>query len=1003
METQTFGRRSPHRIQVSDINSGVQAARELVQKSSFLEAFDVYEQLAATFPDLSIPILAELYEVYQKLPNRSRYHLYVARHFNFGVKSGDKVIDIGSGHIPFPLATHLSDITLTDHGYGRAGAPFKHVDGKPVYECNIEKLPFAEKEFDFAYCSHVLEHVDDPIKACRELMRVAKRGYLETPNRAKDLFLDSGKPSNHHWMVDTGRDGLIFRPYTPELLDGLQCNVLMQMHTAPQTDREKAFSALIYLKGDMVNTMLLWENEFAVRVLDANQNVIAEHIPGSTKTTPSTSPSIRISESERTPSTTGPRLKFLQVHPFYPHYLEQFYAGRPDLGIANFDTQIQALLDDAFSGIHIFAPEMKKLGYDSQFIVANCPPSQAKWMQEHGKGLKDQNDWVREIVREQIETIKPDILYLSEPIQFDARFVRTLSHRPKLVVGWRASDIPGDTDWSTFDLFLSSLTGMRETALKLGAKKAVHFYPGFPGWIYEKIRHIQPTHDVAFIGSWNPGQYRIRNRLLARLASEASHFSCAMHISGTQPDMPPELARLNLGPRFGMEMQRALRSGRIAFDARGEIGVWAGTTERTNDLAARETANMRIFEATGSGVFLLTQHHDNLSQYFEIGREIETYRDENEMIEKIRYYIAHPEEREAIARRGHERCVRDHSLEARARAFDKILRENLVPASAPVLTSRPVEIQLQEKARTAFQAQNYTESLRLLNKTKATRRELRDTDFLRAQCFLYNNEPHAAIEALREELRFFPDHAEAAALLESLSKQFIPEDTFQTGDPEFEDLLKKIRPNTMLSKQRLFSLFSLAKQVCVHKVPGNFVECGVAAGGSSALMAWVISKYSHIPRKIFSFDTFEGMPEPGVFDQFQGIEANATGWGTGTCAAPVRSLMGVATKLSVQDKIVPVKGFFQDTLPVKRSEIGQIAMLHLDADWYESTKVILDNLFDQIVESGVLQVDDYGHWEGCKRAVHEFEQARGLQFQLKQVDYSGVWFQKLTALQPAAC
>jgi len=1002
METPLFGKRTPHRIRATDANSGALTARELVRQGKHVEAFDVYEQLTASFPDLAIPFLAELYDVYQTLPNRSRYHLYVARHFDFGIKPGDKVIDVGSGHIPFPLATHLSDITLTDHGYGRAGAPFKHIDGKPVFECNIEKLPFADGEFDFAYCSHVLEHVDDPIKACRELMRVAKRGYLETPNRAKDLFLNSGKVSNHRWIVDTGRGGLIFRAYSPELLEGLQSKILMEMHTAPKTDREKAFSALIYLKADMVNTMLLWEKDFNVCVLDAQQNVVQEYRAGSN--TPAAPKQERIEVTSKTESSPAPRLKFLQVHPFYPHYLEQFYARHPDLGTASFDIQIQALLDDAFSSIHIFAPEMKKLGYDSQFIVTNCPPSQVKWMQEHGKGLKNQNDWMCEIVREQIETLKPDVLYLSEPIQFDSRFVRTLSHRPKLIVGWRASDIPGDTDWSSFDLFLSSLTGMRETALKLGARKAVHFYPGFPAWIYEKVRDIQPSHDVAFIGSWNPGQYRVRNKLLTRLASEASGsahpFSCALHISGPQVDMPPEVARLNLGPKFGMEMQRALRSGRIAFDARGEIGVWAGTTARANDLAARETANMRIFEATGSGIFLLTQHFDNLSSYFEIGREIETYRDESEMIEKIRHYIAHPKEREEIARQGHERCMRDHSLNARARAFDQIIRQHL---PAPTAATKAIEVQLQDKAREEFAAKNYSEALRILNKTKATRRELRDTDYLRAQCFLNNNEPHAAIEVLREELRFFPDHGEARALLEKLAAQYTPADTLQTGDEEFEKLLKKIRPYTMLSKQRLFSLFSLAKQVCIHRVPGNFVECGVAAGGSSALMAWVISKYSDKPRKIFSFDTFEGMPEPTAFDQHEGVEANATGWGTGTCAAPIRSLMDIATQLGVENGVVPVKGFFQDTLPVKRSEIGPISMLHLDADWYESTKVILDNLFDQIVESGALQVDDYGHWEGCKRAVHEFEQARGLRFNLKQVDYSGVWFQKLTALQPASC
>jgi hypothetical protein len=87
-----------------------------------------------------------------------------------------------------------------------------------------------------------------------------------------------------------------------------------------------------------------------------------------------------------------------------------------------------------------------------------------------------------------------------------------------------------------------------------------------------------------------------------------------------------------------------------------------------------------------------------------------------------------------------------------------------------------------------------------------------------------------------------------------------------------------------------------------------------------------------------------------------------------------------------------VKGYFQDTLPRKKDEVAPIALLHMDADWYESTKTILDNLYDFVVPDGFIQVDDYGHWEGCRQALHEFESIRKTNFKLNAIDYSGVWF-----------
>jgi hypothetical protein len=307
----------------------------------------------------------------------------------------------------------------------------------------------------------------------------------------------------------------------------------------------------------------------------------------------------------------------------------------------------------------------------------------------------------------------------------------------------------------------------------------------------------------------------------------------------------------------------------------------------------------------------------------------------------------------------------------------------------PIFPASAGNLALLPEVRLLIKKSKIVEALRRLNHIKAQRQPGRDVDYLRALCFVNEQQPIAAIEALKEELRFFPDNQPAAQLLERLvAEHYTP---CSIEDPEFCEIFNIVRPYTMLGEARLYSLFSLAKYVCFQDVYGNFVECGVAAGGSSALLAGVIARYSRQPRRLFCFDTFEGMPAASVFDISHGKTADAIGWGAGTCAAPEASVREVCQKLSVEKLVKPIKGLFADTLPLNRERIGPIAFLHMDGDWYSSTHDILENLFDQVVTGGRIQIDDYGNWEGCKRAVREFENARGLKFKITEIDETGIW------------
>lgn len=210
---------------------------------------------------------------------------------------------------------------------------------------------------------------------------------------------------------------------------------------------------------------------------------------------------------------------------------------------------------------------------------------------------------------------------------------------------------------------------------------------------------------------------------------------------------------------------------------------------------------------------------------------------------------------------------------------------------------------------------------------------------------------------------------------------------------ELSRVLEKVKSFTSLGFERLWSLYSLAKQVCEEDIPGNFVECGVCRGGSSALLAWVIKNYSRRPRRLYAFDTFSGMPDPTEVDRdYRGVAANDTGFGSGALAAPIsENLEVIARELGVWDLIVPVPGLFADTLPTYREQVSEVALLHADADWYQSTMDIFHHFYDQVHSQGFIQIDDYGHWQGCWKAVHDFEQEIGAFFRLHSVDYTGVW------------
>jgi SAM-dependent methyltransferase len=113
----------------------------------------------------------------------------------YDISRNDLVLDIGSGGWPFKRANHLAD-KFPEQTTHRIEAMVR--DQRPFFAVDLEHLPFADRAYDYVFCSHVLEHLENPGQAIRELMRVARKGYIEVPTRLSDVMFNFTRLPNHH-------------------------------------------------------------------------------------------------------------------------------------------------------------------------------------------------------------------------------------------------------------------------------------------------------------------------------------------------------------------------------------------------------------------------------------------------------------------------------------------------------------------------------------------------------------------------------------------------------------------------------------------------------------------------------------------------------------------------------------------------------------------------------------------------------------------------------------
>jgi O-methyltransferase len=183
---------------------------------------------------------------------------------------------------------------------------------------------------------------------------------------------------------------------------------------------------------------------------------------------------------------------------------------------------------------------------------------------------------------------------------------------------------------------------------------------------------------------------------------------------------------------------------------------------------------------------------------------------------------------------------------------------------------------------------------------------------------------------------------------------------------------------TMVSQERLFTTLMACKHACEAGLEGDFVECGVWRGGN-AMVAADVFRRAHQPRHCWLFDTFAGMTEPTEADTRRNGEgaretylskqrSDHNEW----CYASLEDVQESFRLAGLTQNVHCVKGDVLQTLADPQNLPAKISVLRLDTDWYESTKVELETLYPRLVPGGILIIDDYGHWQGAKKAVDEY-------------------------------
>lgn len=373
-------------------------------------------------------------------------------------------------------------------------------------------------------------------------------------------------------------------------------------------------------------------------------------------------------------------MKIAVVDTYYSAFLESCYSSDRNLKAQPYLSQRQALLQQCFGTSDFYSRHLNALGCDAQDLIVNCVALQEAWANENGAhysamALRIPHRLFRlpvigprlaalpglvEIAVAQIQAAKPDILYCQDLSFFPPKVLAALRPYVKLLVGQIACPLPPDHFVKGYDLILTSFPHFVQRLVDMGVASE-YFRIGFDPRVLELIGSVEKTVETSFVGGIS------RHHGIAVPAFEylACHSPIQFWGYGFESlGHSSPIRERHRGEVWGLDMYRALARSRI-------------TLNRHINVAENNANNMRLYEATGVGSMLITDRKDNLGELFEVGKEVVAYSSQEEAAELIHYYLAHPDEADAIARAGQARTLRDHTYKQRMAELLPILERHL--------------------------------------------------------------------------------------------------------------------------------------------------------------------------------------------------------------------------------------------------------------------------------------------------------------------------------------
>ncbi len=383
-------------------------------------------------------------------------------------------------------------------------------------------------------------------------------------------------------------------------------------------------------------------------------------------------------------------MRFLILNTDYPEFLSRLYSSHPGLENQSYEEQMKVRNESLFGVADFYSSNLRKLGHEAYDIHANNEFMQKMWAREHGVNfdeppflkqyilryvngiaakisLRQINSllwplvrsldlWFYNILEAQIKYYKPDIVINQAMSEIGSNFLKEIKPYTRIVVGQIASPLPQNEDFSCYRVIISSLPNIVAYFRRIGIPSELNRFAFEPG-ILDVLGKRECKTLLSFVGSLSC-HHETRINLLEHLCK-----CFDMEIWGQGFDGLAEQSLIRdryRGKAWGIEMYRVLYNSKI-------------TLNHHIDIAESYANNMRLYEATGTGVLLITDWKENLHEIFEPGKEVVAYRSPEECVRLVKYYLEHNSEREAISRAGQERTLKEHNYYRRMQELEDIV------------------------------------------------------------------------------------------------------------------------------------------------------------------------------------------------------------------------------------------------------------------------------------------------------------------------------------------